>query len=102
MLEAETKSSSFQLCVVRLDRNQQYYTMGYSIIENGKGIKFEEITHVDLGDIAKFSIDYNEGKVSINTNGTVQIDVSVNLKEIIPFVSVTSGQARFEFQKKWF
>ena len=98
-LDAETKSDSFQLCVARMNTNQQYYTVGYSIIKNGEGVKFEEISKSNLGELVKFTIEYKEGLALIDLEKHGSIRENTNLNSIIPFVTATSGQVRFEFIK---
>lgn len=98
-LDAETKSNSFQLCVARISTNQQYYVVGYSIIKDGKGVKFEEISKSNLEDSVRFTIEYKEGVALINLEEHGAIREKTNLNAVIPFVTATSGQVRFEFIK---
>lgn len=94
---AEDKNSSFQFCVLRATRKQQYYSVGYRVLSNGIQSQFNQIIDINLDEIASFTVNINEGEINISVNGKHVNKVDTNFNAVIPFISATSGQVRFKF-----
>ena len=95
-LQQGSTEDSIQIFVV-LDDSGGHAIVGHRLISHGMVIKTVEQIAVERSQPLRFSIVFNNGLVLISVNDEKVITERTLLRQVAPYLSVSSGTAEFKF-----
>ncbi|MBT3037748.1 MAG: hypothetical protein KUF75_10150 [Candidatus Thiodiazotropha sp. (ex Ctena orbiculata)] len=94
--DEKNRNNKFQFLIMRNKKTDNYVVAGYRVIENGKEVKVASISNFALNEKVSHKLKYSIGKVKICLSGHLPVEITTKLKKVIPYISVSSGEAEFE------
>jgi hypothetical protein len=93
--DEEDRNNKFQFLIIRNNSTDNYIVAGYRLIEEGKQVKVASISNFTLNEIVETTLNFKKGKVKITVFGHDPVVIGTKLKKVIPYISVSSGEAKF-------
>jgi len=93
--QGEDRTNSFQFIITNNGEKDKRLIAGYRVIENGEEVKYESLEYVEMNERVKIKIEFNDGLVEFYLNNGSCIKVKTNLEKVRPYISVSSGAAKF-------
>lgn len=96
--QGPNRNESFQFLIIRNGGNAPWLTVGYRVIEDGKEKTVSSLANIPLDASAPVDLSFNKGSVIVNYSNHPVFRVKTRLTKVTPYVSVSSGSARFEMR----
>lgn len=89
-------NNKFQFLIIRNKGADNHVIAGYRVIEEGKEVSVAPISYYALDETVEHTLKYSSGKVVICLSGHKLVEIATNLHTVVPYISVSSGEAKFE------
>jgi hypothetical protein len=93
--QGPNRNDSVQVLAIQNRASDDYLVVGYRLVVDGKEQRVESLANVPLNSELKVRIRFKAGAASIMVNDGRAIEVQTPFKQVSPYVSVSSGEARF-------
>ncbi|MEW8061070.1 MAG: hypothetical protein AB2791_17815 [Candidatus Thiodiazotropha endolucinida] len=94
--DEKDRNNKFQFLIMKNKKTDNYVVAGYRVIESGKEVKVASISYFALNEKVSHKLKYFNGKVKICISGHNPVEITTKLRKVIPYISVSSGEAEFE------
>jgi hypothetical protein len=94
--DEDDRNNKFQFLIIRNNSTDNYIVAGYRLIEEGKEVKVASISNFSLNEIVEPTLNFKNGKVKLSVSGHAPVVIVTKLNKVIPYISVSSGEAKFE------
>ena len=95
--QGEDRNNSVQFVLIQKNADDDGLISGYRIIEEGKEVKVITLDTIKEDHSVEVSMMFSDGVATIGIEGGLSNEERTNLKSVTPYVSVSSGSARFDF-----
>lgn len=93
--QGNSRDNSVQFLVIRNRKKDRYVVAGYRIMEHGKEVKLVSLANLSIKGKAQLTMSIDHGLVTLKFPPQAPITFRTNLTEVSPYVSVSSGTAKF-------
>jgi len=90
------RKESIQFLIIRNKEADNYLVAGYRLIEHGKETEAHSLHSFPLDAVVLVRLGFDGGIVYLWLDGTDPIRLTTPFKKVAPYVSVSSGTARFK------
>lgn len=93
--QGENRSNSFQFLIMRRNSEENFIVAGYRLLKDSKEVLVESVATFKLNEKIHINMEIINGTVLISLEGKEPIIVKTDLKEVRPYIAVSSGAANF-------